>query len=136
MAQRDHLPAAGGTSAQVVVHDPQGDRLPQADLTATGERLAALDHVGTVSAPRLSDDGDTALYYLTYDVPVTDPDLVKEKSVDPLEDAVQPLRDDGLQVELGGELPNSVTESAECFASAASMTRMASRGKCGSSGQS
>ncbi|MBZ5738710.1 MMPL family transporter [Nocardioides mangrovi] len=108
---RDHLPAAGGTSAQVVVHDPHGDPLPQAALTATAERLAALDHVGTVSEPRLSSDADTALYYLTYDVPVTDPDMVKEKSVDPLEDAVQPLRDEGLQVELGGELPNSVITS-------------------------
>ena len=105
---RDHLPGGGGTSAQVVVHDPRGDVLPRADLAAAGDRMTALDHVGTVSAPRLSADGDTALYYLTYDVPVTDPDMVKERSVDPLEEALEPLRTEGLQVELGGELPNSV----------------------------
>ena len=40
---------------------------------------------------------------LGYDVPVTHRDLMGK--LEPLEEAVAPYRDAGLQVELGGELP-------------------------------
>ncbi|MCW2775693.1 MAG: hypothetical protein JWN91_4019 [Nocardioides sp.] len=53
----------------------------------------------------MSADGDTALFTVTYDVPVTDPDLVGKHGYDPLVDAIEPLRDQGLDAELGGELP-------------------------------
>lgn len=107
---RDHFPAtaAAGAGAQVVIH---GDgQLPAADLTALEDRLRGMDHVVDLSAPRMSEDGDTALYAVTYDVPVTDEDFAGKHPLRPLEDAVEPTRDAGLQVELGGELPNNVAE--------------------------
>jgi RND superfamily putative drug exporter len=100
---REHFPEAGYASAQVVVHDADGGVLETAELTALGERLTGLPHVLTVSAPRLSEDADTALLEVRYDVPVTDPDLYG--NLEPLEDAIEPTRDAGLQVELGGEVP-------------------------------
>jgi RND superfamily putative drug exporter len=108
---RAHVPDGGGATAQVVVHDRAGDPLAEADLDALVHRLQALDHAGSVTPPRLSADGDTALVTVTYDVPVTDPDLVGQHGYGPLEDAVEPLRDQGLQAELGGELPGGA-ESA------------------------
>jgi len=103
---RAHVPGGGGATAQVVVHDTEGNPLDADDLTALNERLAGIDHVSYVSPPRISEDGDTALVELEYDVPVTDDDLVGANGYDPLEDAVEPLRDAGLQAELGGELPS------------------------------
>lgn len=107
---REHIPNGGGTSAQVVVHDREGDPLAAGDLDALAQRLQDVDHVAHVSPPRMSEDGDTALVAVAYDVPVTDEDLVGSKGYDPLVAAVEPLRDAGLQAELGGELPGS-TES-------------------------
>ncbi|MGB0101561.1 MAG: MMPL family transporter [Nocardioides sp.] len=107
---RTHLPESGGTSAQVVVHDADGDALATADLDDLAQRLLVVDHVAAVAPPRISEDGDTALVTVLYDVPVTDPDLVGNGGYAPLVEAVQPLRDAGLQAELGGELPGS-TES-------------------------
>ena len=108
---RAHVPDGGGATAQVVVHDRHGDPLSAADLDALVQRLTALDHVSSVSEPRLSADDDTALVTLGYDVPVTDADLVGANGYDPLEDAIEPLRDAGIQAELGGELPGGA-ESA------------------------
>ena len=47
----------------------------------------------------------TALFTVSYDVPVTDPDLMGH--LEPLERAVQPTHDAGIQVELGGDLPDT-----------------------------
>jgi putative drug exporter of the RND superfamily len=102
---RAHVPDGGGATAQVVVHDPSGAPLRAADLDALVQRLGAIDHVSYVSEPRPSGDGDTALVTVGYDVPVTDSDLVGAHGYDPLVDAIEPLRDAGLQAELGGELP-------------------------------
>ncbi|GAA4728909.1 MMPL family transporter [Nocardioides endophyticus] len=102
---RAHVPDGGGATAQVVVHDRHGDPLSAADLDGLIQRLGALDHVSSVSQPRLSADSDTALVTIGYDAPVTDPDLVGAHGYDPLEGAIEPLRDAGLQAELGGELP-------------------------------
>jgi putative drug exporter of the RND superfamily len=101
---RAHVPGAGNASAQVVVHDGS-DPLDDAAVTAVSDRLAAMDHVATVSQPRMSVGGDTALLTVSYDVPVTDPDLMGH--LEPLDHAVQPTRDAGLQVELGGDLPDT-----------------------------
>ncbi|MCB8955988.1 MAG: MMPL family transporter [Nocardioides sp.] len=107
---RAHVPDGGGATAQVVVHDAGAGRLDAADLDGLVQRLASIDHVSYVSEPRLSTDGDTALVAMEYDVPSTDDDLVGAHGYDPLVDAVKPLRDAGLEAELGGELP-SQTES-------------------------
>ena len=100
---RAHLPEAGNASAQVVVHDRREAPVPDAELTALDERLAALPHVLAVDAPRVSADGATVLLTVRYDVPVTHRDLMGH--AEPLETAVAPTRASGLQVALGGELP-------------------------------
>ncbi|TQJ48946.1 MMPL family transporter [Phycicoccus sp. SLBN-51] len=100
---RDHLPGAGNTFARVVVHDRQGEAPSPQVLDDLAGRLRAMPHVVQVSPPRVSGDGDTALVGVTYDVPVTDPDLMG--NLEPLERAVAPVRAAGLQVELGGEVP-------------------------------
>ncbi len=106
---REHLPGFGNASAQVVVHDDAP--LAPAALSDLGADLAGLDHVDTVLPPRVSDDGRTALLVVQYDVPVTDSDIYQD--IEPLEDAVDPYREDGLQVELGGELPSTAVGSIE-----------------------
>ncbi|KGN34097.1 membrane protein [Knoellia sinensis KCTC 19936] len=102
---REHLPGAGNASARVVVHDPTGDRLGDADLATLESRLKGMPHVVSAVPAQRSADGDTAVVAVAYDVPVTDPDLMG--NLDPLDRAVTPLRDAGLQVELGGDVPES-----------------------------
>ena len=48
---REHLPAAGNASAQVVVHDTDGSALDRGTLRELGDDLAGLDHVLSVSPP-------------------------------------------------------------------------------------
>ena len=62
-----------------------------------------MPHVLAVDPPRVSEDRDTVLLTVRYDVPVTHRDLMGH--AEPLEEAVAPTRADGLQVALGGELP-------------------------------
>ncbi|MDX6359969.1 MAG: hypothetical protein QOH37_3023 [Nocardioidaceae bacterium] len=100
---QQHVPAAGSASALVVAHDDQ--QLPSTTLTGLADDLAAMDHVAAVSEPRISADHDTALFTVSYDVPVTDPDLMG--NLTPLEHAVQPTREAGVQVELGGVVPDN-----------------------------
>ena len=104
---RAQFPTMAGATAQVVVTDP-GQPIAPATLDALDKRLHAMPHVSNVSEPRLSADGDTALLLVQYDVPITDPDLMA--NIEPLETAVQPTRDSGVQVLLGGELPGTATE--------------------------
>jgi RND superfamily putative drug exporter len=66
-----------------------------------------MPHVITVAPAQLSADGDTALISVSYDVPVTDPDLMG--NLEPLEEAVAVTRAAGLQVELGGEVPENAS---------------------------
>lgn len=102
---RAHLPGAGNTAARVVVHDRTGGRPADSALGELTTRLQAMPHVVQVFPAQRSADGDTAVINVSYDAPVTDPDLMA--NLDPLEAAVAPLRATGLQVELGGELPES-----------------------------
>ncbi|MDZ5619635.1 MMPL family transporter [Nocardioides bizhenqiangii] len=102
---REHFPDAGGSSAQVVIHD--GSRLESSVVEQVVADLEGTEHVTTVTS-RLSEDGDTALFHVRYDVPTTDPDIYG--IVDPLWDASTAAEDAGYQVELGGELPGTATE--------------------------
>ena len=102
---REHLPAAGYASAQVVVHDREGRPLDATALGDLADRLGAMPHALSVSPPQLSADGDTALLSVGYDAEVTDPDLMG--NMEPLDEAVTPSRDLGLQVELRGDVPES-----------------------------
>jgi len=108
---RAHLPGAGNAGARVVVHDRSGDTVPDAALTTLTERLRGMPHVVQVAPPQRSADGDTAVLTLSYDVPVTDQDLMG--NLEPLDTAVTPLRDTGLQVELGGDVPESAAAPME-----------------------
>ena len=75
-------------AAQVVVHD-DGAIDPGTPAGALRRRPRGLDHVLSVSPPRMSEDGDTALVTVGYDVPVTDRDLMGK--LEPLEEAVGAL---------------------------------------------
>lgn len=108
---RAHLPGAGGTAARVVVHDRSGDRPTDATLSGLSSRLEQMPHVVQVFPAQRSADGDTAVVNVSYDAPVTDPDLMGH--LEPLDAAVAPLRAAGLQVELGGELPESAAAPME-----------------------
>jgi len=101
---REHTPGAGNAGARVIVHDDHG-RVDSSVVTPLTERLARMDHAVAVSPPRTSADGDTALLTVQYDAPVTHHDLMG--NIAPLDEAVAPTRDDGLQVELGGDVPDS-----------------------------
>jgi len=98
---RDHLPDAGNASANVVVHDDRA--IPAPVLAQLGERLQDVAHVSSVSPPRVSEDGRTAIVHLAYDTKVTHPDLMG--NIEPLDQAVEATRDAGFQVELGGDQP-------------------------------
>ena len=102
---RDHFPASGGSSAQVVLHDDAP--LDPATVGAVTRSLGALDHVISV-APRMSADGDTALLYVRYDVPTTDNAIMGK--LGPLQKATVQAKDAGYQVEFGGELPGTASE--------------------------
>ncbi len=108
---REHFPAMGGASAQVVVHDRDGAALPGGVLAEVQQSLGSLEHVAAVPAPRLSADGDTALFTVLYDVPVTDQDLLGDMT--PLEDATAATKDAGYQVAFGGELPGTAAAPME-----------------------
>ncbi len=111
---REHFPGSGaaGSSAQVVVHDPAGGQVSDADVADLTARLTEVDHVTSVAPPRFSEDRDTALLTVVFDVPVTDPDLSGGRGVEALETAVEGAGE-GLQVELGGQLPNTSPEEVQ-----------------------
>jgi RND superfamily putative drug exporter len=102
---REHFPAMSGSSAQVLVNDPEGGTIPGPVLQRTQQELADLEHVAAVPPPRISEDGDTALFTVLYDVPTTHRDLMGD--VEPLETATAATQDAGYRVELGGELPST-----------------------------
>ncbi len=102
---REHTPGAGNASARVVVHDRHGTALGSTVIAPLTDRLEQMDHVVSVSQPRLSADRDTAMLTVEYDAPVTDKDLYENLA--PLDKAVAPTRDAGIQVELGGDLPDT-----------------------------
>jgi len=98
----------GYASARVVVHDGSDEALPTSELGRLTERLRDLEHVADVSPARLSADGDTAILIVEYDEPITHPDLMA--NIQPLEGAIAPTVESGLQVELGGEVPDTAGE--------------------------
>ncbi len=102
---REHTPGAGNASARVVVHNRDGSAVTPAVVAPLTERLQDMDHAVSVSPARLSADRDTALLTVDYDAPVTNHDLYENLA--PLNKAVEPTRDAGIQVELGGELPDT-----------------------------
>jgi RND superfamily putative drug exporter len=102
---REHTPGAGNASARVVVHTKDGSPVGAAVTGSLTQRLEQMPHAVSVSQPRLSEDRDTALLTVEYDAPVTDHALYE--NLGPLNKAVHPTRAAGIQVELGGDLPDT-----------------------------
>ncbi|WP_419993636.1 MMPL family transporter [Streptomyces boninensis] len=118
----ERFPEMSGTNARVVVHDADGDRLPQQVLKDVRERLTHIEGAAAVDRPQLSRDGDTALIAVTYDIPVTD--FSGSDGTDALRDAAAPAEKAGLDVELGGQVPENITKpsgTAEAIGFAAAL---------------
>ncbi|WP_445402556.1 MMPL family transporter [Streptomyces sp. LE64] len=113
---KDHDPAAGGYGSQIVLHDadrPLGAVGPQLDQTVTA--LQKLPDVLSVQNPLtapptpsgapdvgpLSGDGHTAYVTVRFDV---QPSTLGEDYLHGVDEAVQPLRSAGVDVEYGGPL--------------------------------
>ncbi len=112
---RAHVPDSGSAMSRVVVHHEAA--LPAGALQTLADDLAAMPHVAAVNPPVLSADKDTALLLVTYDVEVTDPDLME--NLEPLETAIAPTQDAGFQVELNGELPETAAAPMRGYGEAA-----------------
>jgi RND superfamily putative drug exporter len=63
--------------------------------------------VSTVSTERVSAAGDVALLNVLYDVSIND--IAGSSGIDALRQAVTPVQRSGLQIELGGEVPENYT---------------------------
>lgn len=103
----ERFPTMSGTNARVVAHADSGS-LAEPELAATANRLRRLPDVSVVSAPILSRDSRTALLTVQYGVPITE--LEREQAQGELDRATAPLAAAGMQVEYGGELPESMVE--------------------------
>ncbi len=101
----EQFPQLAGSSARVVLHDRSGLPLDAGVVDAVRAGLERVAHVALVRQAVPSADGDTALIEVAYDVPVTD--LGGARAVEALRTAAGPAARAGLQVELGGELPEN-----------------------------
>ena len=101
-----HFPQMSGSNARVVIHDRAGRHLDPAVLATVRGDVSRLPGVSVVAPPLLSKSGGTALIDVQYSVPVTY--FKGTTGVDELTRATAPARADGLQVALGGEVPENV----------------------------
>jgi putative drug exporter of the RND superfamily len=99
------FPQVSGADARVVIHDQHGRRVGQALLTEVRGDLARLPGVSAVAPALMSRGGDTALIDVQYSVPVTY--FHGTTGLDALNRAAAPARADGLQVALGGTVPEN-----------------------------
>src|SRR5579863_5813321 len=108
---RASFPLMSGTDARVVIHAAAGRRVDPAVLTEVRGDLARPPGVSAVAPARLSRGGGTALIDVQYSVPVTY--FRGASGLDALTRATAPARADGLQVALGGSVPeNAVLTSS------------------------
>ena len=110
---REHQPGVGDAFSRVVVHSGDG-ALTRTETTDLRTRLEAMPHVVSVSEPRLSDDRDTAVITVGYDVSVTHKDLMGND--EPLNKAVADARAAGLTVEMNGAVPETAAAPVEGYA--------------------
>ncbi len=103
-----HFPQMSGTNARVVIRDTAGHHVDPAVLATVTKDLGRMPGAAVVDPPVLSSGGATALIDVQYNVPVTS--FSGNAGVDALTAATAPARADGLQVALGGEVPeNGIT---------------------------
>jgi len=116
---QERFPDAAGGSAQLLFHAPGGGVTDPAEaraITAVVDEVRALPDVGSVSDPlqQPSPDGTTVLALVQYDVELTD---LGPDDLEALLDTGAPLADRGIQMAVGGELPQYVeqpeTQAAE-----------------------
>lgn len=126
-----HDPAAGGYSSQIVMHDDKtsltslgsqmsttvGDlqKLPhvlsaQNPLTTTGSSSQSSQNQGRQNVGPLSSDGKTAYITVRFDV---QPSTLGDSYLHGVDDAVQPLRSAGADVEYGGPLGELARPNAD-----------------------
>ncbi|MER6349484.1 MMPL family transporter [Streptomyces sp. NPDC001595] len=108
---KQHDPQAGGYSSQIVLHDAdQSLSALSSPMSTTVTDLQKLPHVLSVQNPLstpaskigpLSTDGKTAYITVRFD---QQPSTLGDSYLDGVDDAVQPLREAGAQVEYGGPL--------------------------------
>ncbi|WP_354643240.1 MMPL family transporter [Kitasatospora camelliae] len=101
----ERFPEMSGASARVVVHDRAGKPVPAAALAELRTRLGGVRGAATVAEPVLSAQGDTALFAVSYRIPVTE--FKGSEGLDALREAARPTQDAGLQVEFGGQVPEN-----------------------------
>src|SRR3984957_1607396 len=108
---RASFPPMSSADARVVIHAAADRRVDPAVLTEVRGDLARLPGVSVVAPALLSRGGDTALIDVQYSVPVTY--FHGTSGLDALTRAAAPARADGLQVALGGTVPeNAVLTSS------------------------
>ena len=73
---REHVPGAGNATARVVVHDEDGAVAGRGPRRRSAPGCRRCRTSRPCPPPRLSEDGDTALLLVGYDVEVTHPDLM------------------------------------------------------------
>jgi putative drug exporter of the RND superfamily len=100
-----HFPQMSGTNARVVIRDTAGHHVDPAVLATVSQDLARMPGAAVVDPPVLSSDGATALIDVQYNVPVTS--FSGNAGVAALTAATAPAKADGLQVALGGEVPEN-----------------------------
>ncbi|MGA5507122.1 MMPL family transporter [Streptomyces umbrinus] len=118
----ERFPEASGGSAVTVFAVPEGERIDRhrTAVEAAVGRVAEVEHVATVTDPfaagTVSPDGRIGYVQVTFDVPEME---VKPEQVDALNDAIEPVRGDGVVAEIGGdavfinaETPTSGAEAA------------------------
>ncbi|KDN86981.1 MMPL family transporter [Kitasatospora cheerisanensis] len=117
-----HEPAAGGTSAQVVLHDGQPLTSFQAQVDQAVTSLQHLPHVLSAQDPlpppgqsappggALSSDGRTAYITVRFD---ENPSTLGTGYLSQVDAAVAPLRQAGVQVEYGGPLGELARPAAD-----------------------
>ncbi|MFD3373252.1 MULTISPECIES: MMPL family transporter [unclassified Streptomyces] len=112
---REKFPQAAGGTARVVFAAPEGAKLTggteQRAITATLEEVAAVPGVVNVSDPAktgaLSEDRAIGYADAVFDKPA---DNVPQSAKDRLDDALDPARKAGLDVELGGTVSTPPSE--------------------------
>ncbi|MFE9441941.1 MMPL family transporter [Streptomyces sp. NPDC006602] len=117
---KKHDPAAGGYSSQVVLHDGKAPLTSlSSQMSTTVGDLQKLPHVLAVQNPLsatsgdvgpLSSDGKTAYITVRFDV---QPSTLGDGYLDGVDDAVQPLRAAGADVEYGGPLGELARPAAD-----------------------
>jgi putative drug exporter of the RND superfamily len=128
---KQHDPAAGGYSSQIVLHDDKASLTSlSSQMSTTVGDLQKLPHVLAVQNPLsgtgssaqssqgqnqpnvgpLSSDGKTGYITVRFDV---QPSTLDDSYLDGVDDAVQPLKSAGAQVEYGGPLGELARPAAD-----------------------